>query len=392
MRVLNVVGSLRRGGGIEHLLLRMLGAIRALEQRPDWRAEGRAAPLQIEICYIGRREPELREPFAEIGVPVWRCRESFVPGVFARRFSAALRSRGSYDVIHTHNSNFGAPALRAARRLGVPVRLAHYHNLTSGHANDPMRRWMEKWLASQVLRHATGVCAVASGVLRARFGQAMLHDPRARVIPAAIELDGSWADDAARASMRTAARRELGIPADALVIGHVGRFVPQKNHAGLMEVAKRVFEREPLSQLLLVGDGPLRPDIERRTAALGISARCRFAGVRSDIAAMYAAMDVFVLPSREEGLGVVLIEAQAAGLPVVASRLATTDDAIAPVAQRWIRARDDVAGLAEALCSAIEFVRAGGAPLDALRSSARAFAARFTPAAAAGALLSAWGV
>jgi len=120
MRVLNVVGSLRRGGGIEHLLLRTLAAIRDLEQRPEWRAEGRAAPLQIEVCYIGRREPELRELFAEIGVPVWRCRESFVPGVFAQRFGAALRSRGSFDVIHTHNSNFGAPALRAARRLGVP--------------------------------------------------------------------------------------------------------------------------------------------------------------------------------------------------------------------------------------------------------------------------------
>ncbi|MBK8914009.1 MAG: glycosyltransferase [Phycisphaerales bacterium] len=403
MRVLNVVGSLRVGGGIEHLLLRTLTAIRHLEQKqtpmheqgqgPEQEPEqgqrrhaaGRSGPLQIEICYIGRRPPELEERFAEIGVAVWRCRESFVPGVFAGRFAAALRSRPPFDVIHTHNSNFGAPALRTARRLGVPVRLAHYHNLTSGHANDPLRRMVEAWMARQVLQHATGICAVAAGVLRARFGEAMLRDPRARVIPAALTSENAPVDD------RAAARAALGIPADALVIGHVGRFVPQKNHAGLLDAAARVMKRDARVWLLLVGDGPLRGEVERRAAALEIAERCRFAGVRKDIGAMYAAMDLFFLPSREEGLGVVLIEAQAAGLPVVASRLATTDDAIAPEAQRWIRAWDDAPGFADALEQAIGFVEQGGDEPAALRAAARSFAARFTPQAAARALLDAWG-
>jgi glycosyltransferase involved in cell wall biosynthesis len=104
------------------------------------------------------------------------------------------------------------------------------------------------------------------------------------------------------------------------VIGHVGRFHPQKNHALWLRILAAFAEREPRAVGLLVGDGALRPAIERQARAAGLAGRLRFAGVRADVPQlMQAAMDVFLFPSRHEGLGLVLVEAQAAGLACVIS-------------------------------------------------------------------------
>ena len=108
----------------------------------------------------------------------------------------------------------------------------------------------------------------------------------------------------------------LGLPADALVVGHVGRFDPQKNPRFLVEI----FEIMPeAARLLLVGDGGLRPDVEQQAEALGIRDRILFTGVRTDVDRLLQAMDVFLMPSLFEGLPVSLVEAKAAGLPCLIS-------------------------------------------------------------------------
>jgi glycosyltransferase involved in cell wall biosynthesis len=112
----------------------------------------------------------------------------------------------------------------------------------------------------------------------------------------------------------------LGLPDDAQVIGHVGRFVEQKNHGQLLEIAAEVMRRRSDTWLLLVGEGPLLPEVQRHAEELGISQRVVFAGVRPDVPRlMLEAMDLFLFPSLHEGLGLVLVEAQAAGLPCIYS-------------------------------------------------------------------------
>lgn len=113
---------------------------------------------------------------------------------------------------------------------------------------------------------------------------------------------------------------------EACVIGHVGRFHEQKNHGFLAEIAAEIAKREPLMRLLLIGDGPLRSTVEQQIAQLGLSNKVIFAGIRSDVPRlMSGAMDVFVMPSLYEGLPVVAIEAQAAGLPVLVSDTITDE-------------------------------------------------------------------
>ncbi|MGO9691540.1 MAG: glycosyltransferase [Syntrophobacteraceae bacterium] len=121
-------------------------------------------------------------------------------------------------------------------------------------------------------------------------------------------------------------RVEIGIPSDACVIGHVGRFHEAKNHSFLVEIAFEIAKREPRMRLLLVGDGPLRSQVEQKTAQLGLTGKVIFAGIRTDIPRlMLGAMDIFIMPSLYEGLPLVGIEAQAAGLPLLVSDTITDE-------------------------------------------------------------------
>ncbi len=115
-------------------------------------------------------------------------------------------------------------------------------------------------------------------------------------------------------------RAALNLVADDFVVGHVGRFVPQKNHDLLLRIHQELLKLEPKTKLLLLGKGPLEEPVRATAQALGLSSSIRFAGVRDDVPQlMLGAMDVFALPSIYEGLGLVAIEAQAAGLPTILS-------------------------------------------------------------------------
>ena len=118
--------------------------------------------------------------------------------------------------------------------------------------------------------------------------------------------------------MRQKIRRELNVH-DELVIGHIGRFNKQKNHEFLIDIFKSVVEKRPDAVLVMAGEGNLKPQIEKKVADLGLSSNVRFLGVRSDIANLMQGMDLFLFPSLFEGLPVVLVEAQAAGLKCLIS-------------------------------------------------------------------------
>ena len=170
---------------------------------------------------------------------------------------------------------------------------------------------MKHWIR----RYATWRVGVSLESAEDLFGARWQDDGRTCVIHCGLDLSKFTADE-----VRGQVRRSVGLPADALVIGHVGRFYPRKNHSFLLDVAAELFALTPHASLLSLGDGPLMPEIQARAKALGIAERIVFAGSRNDVAAlMMNAMDVFMLPSYQEGLSIALLEAQAAGLPCVIS-------------------------------------------------------------------------
>jgi glycosyltransferase involved in cell wall biosynthesis len=164
------------------------------------------------------------------------------------------------------------------------------------------------------------------------FGPQWRSDPRFRVFHCGINLEPFRT-----APSQEETRRELGIPVDAPVVGHVGLFQRRKNHAFLLEVALEVLKLRPEVRFLMVGDGPLRPQIETMARELGIEKSVVFTGQRPDVPRlMLTAMDVFAFPSIEEGFGIVLTEAQAAGLRCLASDAVSSETGMVPGAVEYL--------------------------------------------------------
>jgi glycosyltransferase involved in cell wall biosynthesis len=176
-----------------------------------------------------------------------------------------------------------------------------------------MLRWIE--------RYSTRRLACSRAVARAAFGAAWTEDERVGLLYCGIDLEPF------RVPIdRCAVRDELGLATDDIVIGHVGSFLPGKNHEFLLDVAAAALRRDPRTRLLLIGDGPLRQRIELRAQHLGLAARVRFAGSRRDVPRLLrGAVDVFVFPSLHEGLPLACLEAQAAGRPVLVSTEVTEE-------------------------------------------------------------------
>ncbi len=289
--------------------------------------------FQMDFLTHTAERAEYDEEIESLGCRLLPCARPGRLIQYAQNLKRILRENGPYDVIHSHPHHFSGWVLRVAREAGIPMRVAHSHNDTSqkDQRASLIRRGYLALAGHWVSRHATHGLAASAKAARSLFGDHWQRDPRWRILYCAIDC-GSFQTQVDRRAVRA----ELGIPEDALVVGHVGRFAEQKNHRFLLEIADEVSRRIGNMKLLLVGEGPLRPAVEEEAARLGLTDRVIYAGNRPDVAKlMRTAMDIFVLPSFFEGLPLVGIEAQAAGLPIVLSDVVTEElDVVTPNIRR----------------------------------------------------------
>jgi len=302
IRVLHIVGGMVRGG-IETWLMHLLRQCDPERFAMDFLVHTtEPCPYDEEVRQLGGR--------------ILPCLSPARPWQYGQTFASLVAEHGPYDILHSHVHQFNGFTLRCARRAGIPVRIAHSHVDTMPEDSAPglARRMYIGVMRGLIGRHATHGLAASRLAAGALFPPDWAQDSRYRVLYYGIDLRPF------HAAPEPGLRAELGLPADALVLGHTGRFEEQKNHAFLLEIAREAMAREPRARLLLIGAGSLRPAMERRAAELGIADRVVFAGLRSDVPrVLLSAVDVFVLPSLCEGLGLVLVEAQAAGVPCVFS-------------------------------------------------------------------------
>jgi len=318
-RVLHVLGGMT-WGGVETWLLQVLRHIDRERFDMDF--------------LVHTEEPCVHDAAVrELGSRIIPCPHPSRPLSYARDFRRILRDYGPYDIVHSHVHHYSGYVLYLAHRAGVRSRIAHSHNDTSQREANAglLRRRYLRTMEQGLVRYATAGLAASEPAARDLFGADWRADPRWRVLHYGLDL--CQFQDVVDAS---AVRAELGIPPDSFVIGHVGRFVEQKNHAFLVDIVAEVAAREPKTRVLLVGDGPLESVIKRRVAQAGLADRVVFAGARHDVPRlMRGAMDVFLLPSLFEGLGLVLVEAQAVGLACVLADVVPEEaDLVKPLMRR----------------------------------------------------------
>lgn len=319
LRILQVVAAMNHGG-VETWLMHLLRRIDHARFRMDF---------LVHTAQPGSFDSQIRD----LGSHVIPCLQHSNPWRYPQNFKRVLHQYGPFDIVHCHMQHFSGFVLRQAHRCGIGTRIAHSHLDTSAlEAQASLRRRVYLRLSERWIRQfATVRLACSRDAATSLFGPAWASTPGVALLYCGVDTQAFL-----RAPDRAAVRRELSIPYDAFVLGHVGRLAEQKNHAFLLDVAAEVAQRQADVVLLLVGDGPLRPALQARAARLGISNRVIFAGSREDVPRlMMGAMDIFVLPSLFEGLPLAAVEAQAAGLPcVVADTISKEADLVPPLITR----------------------------------------------------------
>jgi glycosyltransferase involved in cell wall biosynthesis len=281
--------------------------------------------VRFDFCALWPPSAAFEDEIQALGGRVLTCLFSRHLPTFGLRFRRLL-GRNSYDVVHSHVGWPSGLVLRQAHRSGVPGRIVHCHN--SDDLNPRSLPWNAWRAAMRAMIRKYATVGLACSVKAAEFtlGPQWNSDPRFRVLHCGINLEPFRSG-----SSPGEVRMEFGIPADAPVVGHVGQFVERKNHAFLLEIAREVLRRRPEVRFLMVGEGPLRPRIESLARGFGIEKNVVFAGERRDIPRMMLnAMDVLAFPSLEEGLPIVLTEAQAAGLRSLTSSAVTSEGDLLP--------------------------------------------------------------
>lgn len=271
----------------------------------------------------------LEKTLKDMGVTVYQLKSTWLrtpldfPNYF-RQVDVFFAEHHDYDVVHMHSSSKNYYILKAAKKYGISVRVAHSHN-TGFQSHNPLTVLLGNMMKRPLMRYATHCCGCSKLACEWLFSKGSVESGRAKVILNAIDSNLFVYN----AGVREEVRRELALE-DKFVIGHVGRLEHQKNHDFLIDIFAEIAKKKSNACLVLVGIGSLQQALEQKAASLGLTDQIKFLGFRDDRYRIMQAMDSFVFPSFHEGLSVVLIEAQAAGLPVFVSDSTTTEVSFSP--------------------------------------------------------------
>ncbi|HEY0583876.1 MAG TPA: glycosyltransferase, partial [Chloroflexota bacterium] len=327
IRVLQLITSLDRGGAENHLL--------ALLTHADRQA------FEIETAVLAG-EGELVPVFRQAGIPVHLLHAGSRLDPRALNRLVAILREGNFDIVHSHLFRADIYAGLAVARLRErrPLLVSTRHNDDRFFLNPFVGIVHYVVSARQDL-----IIAISDHIARFTVARGVRHPARVRRVYHGIEPPLERALE--REGQRI--RRELGIDSDAFLVGNVGRLAPQKGQRHLIAAMPLLLERVPGAHAIIAGGGDLEDYFRDLARELGVADRVHVLGPRRDVPALMHAMDVFAMPSIWEGFGLVLLEAMAAGRPIVASRVATIPEVVLDGQTGLLVPAGDSLALAEAL-------------------------------------------
>jgi glycosyltransferase EpsF len=301
-RVLHIVSTMDRGGA-ETLIMNIYRNIDRQKIQFDFITHTpMKCDFEDEIIQLGGRIYKISS-LGQLG-----------PYSYVRELMKIMSSH-SYEAVHIHTDfQGGFPAL-AAKLSGVKIRICHSHSNNWHRGNQFIDRTVLKIFQSLIKISSTRFCSCSYEAAKFLFGKRSFKSSKVKILNNGIDLTQFENIK----ENRNKILHELDIPAGAKIIGHVGRFSTSKNQTFILKVLKKLLEKDKQIFALLVGDGPLKQQVEEEALKLGISDHIRFLGVRSDIPRLMRHFDVFLFPSLFEGFGIVTIEAQSSGTPCVMS-------------------------------------------------------------------------
>lgn len=225
-----------------------------------------------------------------------------------------------YKVVHLHSSSKNFYVLKSAKKYGIPVRIAHSHNI-GFQSKNKMQIMIGNLCKPLLKKYATDYFACAYLAGEWLFGKKAVKDGKVKVIHNAVEYEKFKFNEEKRIEIRN----RLNIN-EKIVIGNVGRFSEQKNHEFLIDIFSEIHKMNKMSTLMLIGKGEKEELIRKKVKNLGLENDVIFMGFCDNVNELMWAMDIFLMPSLHEGLPVVGIEAQAAGLPCFMSKYVITDE------------------------------------------------------------------
>jgi glycosyltransferase EpsF len=314
IKVLHLITWLNPGG-IERWLLSML---REIDRK-------RAV---TDFCCKGPGVGELAPQAEALGARVYHCPLGPMHIGFLRSLARIVKT-GNYSILHNHLELYSGIGTYVGKKCGIPV-ITSFHNTGFSPQAIPklpllynLRELYGKLSIRYALKHSALVTGCSQAVLNYINERFPNVSEREKVLYYGVPLPPRVTEKPRRAFIDG-----LGLEEDQIIITHVGRFHPQKNHAGLVRIAEKVIDRDKRSQFVLVGDGPLKGNIEATVRDRNLAGNFTFLGIRGDVEAILAGSDIFFFPSHWEGFGLVVLEAMAAGLPVLASDLPVLREAV----------------------------------------------------------------
>lgn len=331
--VVRIVTRLNVGGPARHALI-LSSSLPA-----------RGYPTELVVGSTGPREGELTDPRVPLErVPSLRREVNVSRDVSSLRSLISLLEKQRPSIVHTHMAKAGALGRLAASRVGVPNIVHTFHgHVLEGYFSGPKNSFFIK-LERSLAKRTGALVAVSEAIRDELYDLGIGTDSQWHVVPLGLDLDdlltGSADPDSARAV--------LGLPKEGHVVAIVGRLVPIKDHSLFIEAAALLAKQFPDVTFVIAGDGELRSQLEKEARDV-LGSKAHFLGWVEDLKSLYAAVDVVVLTSRNEGTPVALIEASAAGRPVVATDVGGVADVVVDGVTGFVVPPGDAGQVADAV-------------------------------------------